>query len=1330
MVTFKELNPTKYKNYLLELAVIFLCNFLTIGTTSRAAENYFFKQYFVENGLSNNNVTCCIQDASGFMWIGTRDGLNRFDGYSFRVFRDTDEGRNPLGNNWILSLAIDHLGALWIGTFMGVYKYNEKEENFETIPFCKGLRASNLIFDTSGDLWINLEGKLVRYNDQLKDHQTYNIPDNANISSFCYTSTEKIWLALSNGMLYQFDISNGEFRGFDLFSHSPNYKIKNLTTVYPSVSEDKLFIGSKTHGAKLFDIQNLDYKDILTKEIEQIEICVNDFLQVSPNEVWMASESGLYIYNMAKDSYSLCESKTIDPYSLSTNHLYSIYRDKEKGIWIGTYSGGINYYSPFQPFRKYYAYPGENNLQGNIIHDITTDQYDNLWIATEDAGLNKYNPRTAKYTHYGTNTGKQSVSHKNLHGLVADGNHIWVGSIMGIDLIDILSGNVVKHYKINDNRTIVILKKLPNGMLLAGTSNGMFMYNKANDQFEPMVGFPAKVRIQSIMEDHSGVIWAGTFNNGLYFYNPGDKTSGKFRHDTIPTNNDNTINDIFEDDQHNIWLATQAGLKKINRDNGRITRFTVRNGMPANITFRILCDQKKNLWVSTTNGLVCLNPLSGKISVFKKEHGLITNQFNYNSSWKDKTGTMYFGMVKGMISFQPESITEIPGKSQVFYTDMTIFDHTVNTASKKIPVAFVNRIRLKYSQSTFKIDFSTLSFIAPENTTYAFCLEGLNNDWIFLNNTHTAHFTKVPPGHYSLKVKSSNLSGTWNVSPTTLSISVLPPWWLSKIALLVYFLLCIAAILLVIRSIIRKNRKKVEEKISRMVYEKEKELHKAKINFFINIAHEIRTPLTLITGPLEKVINDRRLPVETQHYLDIMDKNAKRLLKLVDQLLDFRETELQGYRLSFERKEIIAIFHENFIRFKDAAEENKLKFEITSNVKQLFISVDEEAFMKIFSNLLANAVKYAKSRIKVSLNYTEGEKYFSIYVSNDGQKIPSENKNKIFQPFFRGENAEFKPGTGLGLPIAKSLAELHMGTLELLDTENNLITFRLNLPVTPTSAEDNQDDEKETGNTSPEPLQENFSYDESRPTVLIVEDNDEMRSFVGHEINTAYNVLTAGNGEEAMTILKERNVQLIVSDIMMPVMDGISLLKKVKTDIDFSHVPVILLTARNTVQSRLEGLESGADAYIEKPFTVNILMAQITNLLNNRDSIRRYYFNSPIANLKSMAHTKADELFLENLNEIISDNISNTRLDVEMIAEKMNMSRPTLYRKIKAISDLTPNELIRISRLKKAAEFITEGKLTLSEISEKVGFSSQSYFSRSFSKQFEISPSEYGSGKF
>lgn len=505
---------------------------------------------------------------------------------------------------------------------------------------------------------------------------------------------------------------------------------------------------------------------------------------------------------------------------------------------------------------------------------------------------------------------------------------------------------------------------------------------------------------------------------------------------------------------------------------------------------------------------------------------------------------------------------------------------------------------------------------------------------------------------------------------------------------------------------------------------KEKELYQAKIDFFINIAHEIRTPLTLIKNPLERLLKSDKIAEKENNSLLLMDKNVSRLLSLVNQLLDFRKTEIEGYRLNFVRTEVVSLLTETAKRFQDMATENNLLLNLDLTVKELYVFVDREALTKIMSNLFSNAVKYAASSIVVRLQLAADCETFTIDFINDGAPVPDDMKEKIFEPFYRIKGNEDKPGTGLGLPLARSLAEMHHGTLELVDFTNNQTMFRIDLPVKPAETIKSPEEEEDIL-PQKAPSKINYIREEGRPTILIVEDNKEMSAFIADEVNEHYNVLLAANGSEALELLKAQSIQLIISDVMMPVMDGFALLQSVRTDLEFSHIPVILLTAKNTLQSRLQGLELGADAYIDKPFSTSLLMVQISNLLSNRDTIRKFYFNSPIVNMKSMAYTKADEGFLEKLNEIINAHIGNPDLDVNMIADLMHLSRPTLYRKIRAISDLTPNELIRISRLKKAAELLLQGDMKIYEISEAVGFSSQSYFWSSFIKQFGMSPSKY-----
>lgn len=810
-------------------------------------------------------------------------------------------------------------------------------------------------------------------------------------------------------------------------------------------------------------------------------------------------------------------------------------------------------------------------------------------------------------------------------------------------------------------------------------------------------------------------------NGGVYRYDPVLKEGDYFQQDTIHTSSTNTVNDIYEDRNQNLWFATLEGVKKYDRQTGKITRYTTKNGMPGNTTFRILEDQRGNLWISTSHGLVCLNPVTEEMFTYTVDHGLITDQFNYNSAWKDNQGRMYFGMIRGMISFLPEEIQTIEQAPETFITHIRIDNRLYEDQRTAGPGQNHKKVELKSGKySTIRFDFSTLSYLAPNATQYAYSMEGLNNRWTIAEGSRSAYFSKLPSGNYLFKVKASNPSGVWNESFTTLQISVLPPWWLSVWMKIFYFMLLITVCLFSLHLLKRHDQRKVLQALRRFEDKKEKELYQAKIEFFITIAHEIRTPLTLIKSPLEKVLLKKELTQDIRRSLDTVNKNADRLLALVNQLLDFRKTEIEGFSLNFVKTDILATLENICIRFKDAAEEKGLLFNMQTTVSRLQAFIDQEAFTKIVSNLLLNAVKYAETRIIVELSFIASEDIFLIDVINDGESIPEEMKEKVFKPFFRGESSRHTSGTGLGLPLARSLAEMHRGSLIIAESNEQRIRFRLSLPINQPNSIKWEPEE----NVPVQPEQ-HYSYDPARPTILIVEDHEEMKNFVGEEINELYNVLTACNGVEGLEVLKQQSVQLIISDVMMPVMDGFSLLKTVKNNLEYSHIPVILLTAKNTIQSRLEGLESGADAYIAKPFSMEILLAQITNLLNNRLKMRTYYFKSPVAHMKSMAYTKEDENFLEKLNDIITEHIADTDLDVDQIAGLMNLSRPTLYRKIKAISDLTPNELITLSRLKKAAELILQGEMRIYEIAESVGFSSQSYFSRAFSRQFNMTPSQF-----
>ncbi len=1219
-------------------------------------------------------------------------------------------------------------------------------------------------------------------------------------------TTDRIYIAFEHDDVKIFDPATRDYQDLNI------QKINQLTILINSFLE-------------IFDPATRDYQDLNIQKINQLTILINSFLEKDKDELWIGTDSGLFIYKVNTGECTRIRQDPLDPYALSSHFISAFCRDRENGIWICFHQNGLNYYSPFRPFHVHYPWDGQYSMKGEVIRDICTDIYGNIWVGTEDAGINCLEKKTGTFTNYqpwdgqysmkgevirdictdiygniwvgtedaginclekktGTFTNYQPVpggnglSHTNIRGLAASGDRLWIGHVIhGIDLMDIKTRKVIKHYNLLKdsltvkNSTVRCIKVLQEGQVYVGTDDGIYKYDFLNDRFLYAPQFPP-FAVNCIYEDRLGRIWTGMFNRSFY-YNPISNTGMYLPYDKLNTQRHNFVNDACEDKDGNMWFATVEGVIKYDFQTGESLHYTVKNGMPSNVAFRILPDENETLWISTANGLVSLETGTGKITTYTESHGLITRQFNDNSAFKDNEGTFYFGSVKGFIHFKPSEVIPAAEKMNVHLGSLEIqneagekriINSSAESEAKKITLTYkqstfsinfsalnfiapksiqyayrmgnmdkewipigeeAKKITLTYKQSTFSINFSALNFIAPKSIQYAYRMGNMDKEWIPIGERNTVYFAELHPGDYTFEVRAANLSNNWSDTPTRLNITVLPPWWASTPAYASYIVVTLAIIVGFFWSWRRKTKRAMAYNMQLFEDQKEKELYQAKIDFFINIAHEIRTPLTLIKNPLERLLKSDKIGEKENKSLTLMDKNVSRLLSLVNQLLDFRKTEIEGYRLSFVRTEIVSLLNDTAKRFQESATAHNLLLNLDLSLPELYVFVDKEAITKIFSNLFTNAIKYASGSIIIRLQLSPDYETFTIDFINDGTPIPAELKEKIFEPFFRvKEGATDKPGTGLGLPLARSLAEMHHGSLQLetFADSPSMTMFRLTLPVKlPESIK--QTEEEAITQTVPQKIE--FVHDESRPTILIVEDNKEMAVFIADEVNQLYNVEIAGNGAEAITLLKKRSIQLIISDVMMPVMDGFALLKEVKTEIEFSHIPVILLTAKNTIQSRLEGLELGADAYLDKPFSTNLLMAQISNLISNRDNIRKFYFNSPIANMKSMAYTKADESFLEKLNEIINEHIGNPALDVNMIADLMHLSRPTLYRKIRAISDLTPNELIKISRLKKAAELLIQGNMKIYEISEATGFSSQSYFWSAFIKQFGMSPSNY-----
>ncbi|MWB94157.1 response regulator [Flavobacterium sp. GA093] len=1309
------------KFFLFNIFLIFSVNFIQ-------AQEYYFKHFQVEEGLSNNTVITSIQDADGFMWFGTKDGLNRFDGYRFKTYRSNTDPIHSLGSNYIQSLH-EYKGTIWVGTDKGLYHYDKKRDQFTILNEAINDRINDINHDKKGNIWFISGNILYKYATAKKETTTFNPNKYFIATSITKDAKGEIW-ASSLNKLYHYSEESQSFENLTL--NPPANKTNFRITIIYALDQKTILIGTQDHGVLVY---NKVTKQTSTLEFTIKEpVFIRQFKKKGNEELWIASESGVYVYNLkTKNSINLKKNYN-DPYAISDNAAYSITIDKENGIWIGTYFGGINYHQKqYTQVKKYFPQKNQNSISGSAIREIHKDDYGDFWIGTEDAGLNRFNPKTQKFTSYLPNGSKSAVSYYNIHALLPRKNKIWVGTFEhGLDVLDQKTGNVIKHYSANDpssglhSNFIFSFYETKAKELLVITTLGIYRYDEQNDNFKILKMFPETVHYTYFKEDSNGNYWAGSYRDGLFFYNPKTRKKEVFLFDYKNKNgiSNNSINSIFEDSHKNLWIATENGLNLFDKKNRSFIKFTTKKGLPSNVVYSILEDDTKNLWLTTSKGLVKFSPDHKNVKIFTTANGLLSDQFNYSSAFKDSNGDMYFGNLNGMISFNPKNFTKNKYTPSIYITSLQINNKEVDANETNSPIkqsiSHLDELELTNNQSSFNLEFASLNFTAPELTEYWYKLENVNKDWVYLERNNKVFFTELAPGDYVFKVKSLNSFGVWS-KEVKLKIKILPPFWASSYAYIFYFLLICGAFYYIIRYSQNLTQIKNNRKIKHLNDEKEKEIYQAKIDFFTNVAHEIRTPLTLIKGPLEKLLTIEHVSPEVPQNLSIMKKNTSRLLKLVNELLDFRKSEIGGLKLTFVEANISSQVRNLHLRFSQLIEERGIEFELELGEKDIFAFVDKEAFKKILSNLINNAIKYSKDKVSIAL--FRDEKKLTIVVKNDGNLIPYPLKDKIFEPFFRVDNMDSTSGTGIGLSLAHSLTQLHNGSLQLVADEQ-LNIFELIVPLHQEEEfmfyidAEGEKDLKETEKIEIEIKNE-------KTQVLVVEDNEDLLNFITSELTATYTILKAKNGEEALKIIHNENIQLVISDVQMPIMDGITLCKQIKTNLETSHIPVILLTAKNSLKSQIDGLEVGADAYIAKPFSMDYLKVQANNLIENRKQIMNYYASSPLSHIKSIAHNKTDEKFLKKLDEEILKNITDPDLSVESLAEIMNMSRSTLYRKIKDISNLSPNELINIVRLKRAAELLLNENYKMYEIAEMVGYKSQTSFGRNFLKHFSMSPSDY-----
>ena len=1318
-IAIASLSAMKTKSILYAIMSLLLSTFWA----ESAAKNpyYYFRTLDIKDGLSHNTVNTILQDRQGFMWFGTKDGLNQYDGLVFRTFQKEN---SSLGNNFITALHEDAEGNIWVGTDTGVYIYNPRLEKFTPfdIPIeGTGETISRTITwidsDPQKDVWISSDSQgLFHYDikkNSLKEYSAKIGKGALNITRFWFGDNE-LWVNRYEDNLYHSEDA-ARFTVFRDAEGEEPFKGAIITTCVKGL-HNCIYIGSSNGLAEI---------NLTTRKVRRL---LNDYVRNiclrSDTELWVGTEQGIYIYNLETDKYiHLTTSESDDRYALSDNAIYTIFKDREGGMWIGTYFGGVNYYPrQYTYFDKVYPQK-ESNKMGKRVREFCAAHDGTLWIGTEDKGLFHYYPSTGKIEPF-----IHPDIYHNVHGLYLDGDYLWVGNFAkGLKRID-LRTYAVKHYD-NIASDIFSICRITAGDLYLGTTIGLFRYNPDTERFKrvPELGWTF---VYYIKEDKQGNLWLATYADGVYKKNV--RTGGweHFVHEeadssTLPSNK---VLSIFEDSQNQLWFTTQGGgfCRFVPSANTFVRYDGI--GLPSNVIYRIEEDEKGLFWVSTNKGLVHFNPKNSSFKVYTVANGLLSNQFNYQSSYKDKNGRIYFGCINGFISFAPSSFIDNDFLPSVLITDFMLFNKKVVVGEKGSPlkqsITLSNHIELQSNQNSFSFRIAAISYQSPSMNTLLYRLEGYDSEW------HTAGkgpitYSNLPYGTYMLRVKGANSDGVWNPDVRTLGIRILPPFYLSVWAYLIYILLILGTFFALFFYLRKRTIEKQRKEMEKFEQEKEQELYTTKIDFFTNVAHEIRTPLTLIKCPLENVLADRELSENVRMELEIMDQNVERLLNLINQLLDFRKAENKGFKLNPKEYNIGTIVHSVYKYFTTLAKQRGIKLEVEVPEEELLASVDKEALTKILSNLFANALKYARTYVYLHLSVDEKNEVFTISMSNDGNIVPIEMRENIFKAFVQyRDGKDIVSGTGIGLAMARYLAELHQGML-VMDRELDCNRFILSIPILHQTLPDDSEEQHKKPGYDDEDREVSDKDKREVASILVVEDNKDMLAFVFRQLSSLYHVLIAENGVEALDVLEQKSVDLIISDIMMPLMDGVELCKHLKQNLDYSHIPVILLTAKTNLESRIEGLEEGADAYIEKPFSMEYLRANVANLLSNRERLRRHFIEFPFIKADAMAQTKADEMFISKLNEYVLRHLDNTDLQIDDIADAMNMGRSNFYRKLKGILNMSPNEYLRLFRLKQAASILKEGTYGVVEVSYMVGFSTPSYFSSCFKKQFGVLPKDF-----
>jgi len=1317
-----------------------------------------FDYFSQADGLPNNQIQCIFQDRKGWVWLGTSQGLSRFDGYRFVNFMPSPEDTSSLSGSLVRVIFEDSKGNLYIGTENGgLNKFNREKERFFH-PYAnnpefksKELSVNAIIEDANGNLFIGTDRNLLKIDPS--GHLSRVNPVGPAIADFTgsfirtlhFDDQGKLWIGTSNGLFSYSPVSNSVEEIMLPLS------LNQSKEVFDILKDDDglLWVGTYSSGLLIIDpltglVKHLD----LGPYYERTET-VRTISKGILGDYWIGTRGGLYIYSKTKGVTGFFRHDDRDNHSLANNSVLDIFHDKRGEAWIGT-RGGLNLLAKSkQVFKNFSALPNDNHfLNCNIIYAFWMDDRRRIWIGTEDGGINIYDTDkgTFEYMMAGPK-GSNTLSQNCVKAFLEDGRgNLLIGTFWGgIDILDLKTGRITGHYRhsednhntLSDNRVWTLARDSEGGIWV-GTSNGVDRLDPATGAFRHYTELVQNKQVNWISIDSDKDIWIGTLDE-VVIYDPNTEMTTRFTEHS---------RSFLEDSEKHYWIATlDNGIALYSKTEGAKKYLNEHNGLANNQALCILEDDSKNLWISTSRGLSKYDIAKQQFRNFTSKDGLRNDQFTYGAAYKAKDGELLFGGISGFNMFNPKEILLEELDVPLIFTELRLFNRPVSISDKKDAVlkksiSESTKLALRYDQNVITLQFAALDFINSASILYSYKLEGFDKEWNEPGLSRTATYTNLNPDNYTLRVKEMLPGNPVAGKELSLQITILPPfwmtWWFKVLIILVIAALLFALIRFIINREMIKNELVSERTKARHLHE----LDMLKLRLFTNISHEIRTPLTLILGPLEKLMSRKVPDEEIPSHLAMVYRNTKQLDRLINQLLDFRKLETGNLKLEPTTADMVSLISNVVESFDEYAREKQITLKFNSLKKKIVAIFDPDKVETIVTNLLSNAIKYTSEGGTVSVHLSlvfsnedeetlskfSDKQFIEISVKDSGKGISQNNIEKIFTRFFRVDSKNESSGTGIGLSLVRDLVKLHNGNVYVISKPGKGSKFTVRLPFETEEglAETQQEKEENQKQMSDTRMQsDDLTEKPDARIMLIVEDNPDVRYFIRSHFDNVYSIYEARNGREGWDTAIKVIPDVIISDILMPDVDGYEFCKRIKKDERTSHIPVLLLTALHSKEHEREGLSCGADDYVTKPFDISILQTKIENMLSVRAALKEKYTRELILTPSEIIVKSPDDRFLVKAMEVVERNIANPDFGIESFSAEVGVSRMQLYRKLSALTNMTVKEFVRSIRLKRATQLLIEKKMTITEIAFAIGFKDLSHFRKSFHREYGMSASEY-----